>query len=122
MICAKPETFALSELEEHLGPVLDNLAACPRQHRPFVILMDSVTGRFVQFATCRSCQEIIFDVPGKREFPETKNPTEWSVTRHSMSRAELVTWSRNTLTGPLRLPPEARLRVAFDTSFPGKDG
>jgi len=116
------ETFALSDLEDNLRHVLLDLAAAPRAHRPYVIVQDSVTGRFVQMATCSKCEEFIFDVPGKADFPKTENCIIGSISRHAKSIDELLLWSRSTLSGPLRLPPEATLEIRFETTEAGKDG
>jgi hypothetical protein len=106
-----------------LAEVLASLQTCPSKHRPFVIVQDEVTGRFVQYASGAKDGLLVFDVPARSsEYPLCPNRLDGSIERRSRDVVELAKWGQEVLGGPLALPYSAMLRVRFETSEPGKDG
>lgn len=56
------KTVRLQESFETICEALRNLLECPESRRPFVIIEDVATGRFVQFAGSKE-RGLLFDVP-----------------------------------------------------------
>jgi hypothetical protein len=93
----------LAELRPALERALVHLRQTPHAHRPFVLVQDVVTGRFVQFAGS-DVEGIVFDCPALH----VTLPVE------TIAEAAKLGWA--TLRGHLRLPDVATLRIQISTS------
>lgn len=77
-------TATLRDLRATLVPVLDELVASDLERRPFVVVEDAVTKRFVQFARRYRPRtgELLFDVPALgvrlRPCPDTRTGAMWA--------------------------------------------
>lgn len=98
---------ALKDVELVLRSSLQSMLATPESQRPFVVVQDMVTERFVQF--CGSLERgVMFDVPAL------------GIVAEPCTVSEGVQRALDTLRGPLALPDEAELVVVFDTQ-PGAE-
>jgi hypothetical protein len=111
-----PVSATLATLAEPLRAQLALLKQAPAANKPFVLVEDEVTGRFVQFAGGDTYGPTLFDVPGRVEYPDTDNPIGKSVKLRTDSIDALVSWAVTMLGGPLRLPENAKLRIYFETT------
>lgn len=101
-------TTSLREVEPLIRASLESMLATPESQRPFVVVQDIVTERFVQF--CGSPERgVLFDVPALGIIAEP--------CRHV---ADGVERALATLRGPFALPEDAQLVVVFDTQ-PGAE-
>ncbi len=101
------ETIKLAEAEAPLTRALSALLECAREHRAFVIVEDTITGRYVQFSGS-SAEPLWFDAPQlgiKNSGPKFTDPGE--AARYALSQ----------LRGPHRLPDGALLRFVFDSTL-----
>jgi hypothetical protein len=99
---------ALRDVEPLIRAALESMISTPESQRPFVVVQDTVTERFVQF--CGSLERgALFDVPALG-----------IVADPCPTIADGVQRALDTLRGPLRLPEEAQLVVVFDTQ-PGSE-
>lgn len=101
----KRASCILRDLTATLGPILDELMASDLERHLFVIVEDTVTKRFVQFARRYKPKtgELLFDVPALNVVlepcPDTKTGAEWAA---------------NTLTLMFELPVSAPLIITCD--------
>jgi len=99
---------ALRDVAPLIQYALESMTATPEPLRPFVVVQDTVTRRFVQF--CGSLERgVLFDVP-----------VLGIVADPCPTVAEGVQRALDTLRGPLCLPEDAQLVVVFDTQ-PGSE-
>ena len=95
----------LRDLVPALTLALDELMSSDLERRPFVIVEDTVTRRFVQFARRYRPKtgELLFDAPMLNVIllpcPDAQTGAKWA---------------RQVLTGPLGLPVEAALVIRSD--------
>ena len=113
--------LSVVEKTQVLRGFLRQLKETPSLHRGYVVVQDAVTGRFVQYAGGDAYGPTLFDVPGRKEYPDTENPIDETIQRRSDDVDELVGWAIEALTGPLRLPITAEVSISIDTTEPGKD-
>lgn len=95
----------LRELAAPLERALEELVSSDLERRPFVIVEDVVTKRFVQFARLYKPKtgELLFDVPMLQiDLEPCSGP------------AHGVRWAISTLEGPLNLPSSAELAIVMD--------
>ena len=100
----------LAELERRLLPLLEDLCASDLERRPYIIVEEPLTKRFVQFARWykpgvpgRTRGELCFDVPAFGVVLEKC---------HSPSAGALAAVA--TLRQRFELPPEAELTIRVD--------
>lgn len=101
----KKISVALRDIEPVLMRVLEELMASDLERRPFVIVEDTVTERFVQFIRCFKPKtgELLFDVPAL------------GVVLHPCPDPGTgAIWARATLAGNFGLPDGAALVIRID--------
>jgi len=98
-------TTPLRDLSAPLERALEELMNSDLERRPFVLVEDTVTKKFVQFARRYKPKtgELLFDVP---KLGIDLEPC--SCPAHG------ARWAVSTLSGPLNLPPSAELVIVID--------
>lgn len=126
----KSKPYDLAELRIHLEDALYRLLQTPKTHKPFVVVSDTITGRFVQFRGSDN-ESLLLDLPHtqfKSAIPVTKASafldSKRSGTPQGVSYRDNLTFvhATNLALRVLRevhnLPENAQIEIIEDTSTP----
>lgn len=101
-----PDPVQLSEAVEPILRALESLQQCANEHRAFVIIEDSVTGKFVQFSGSKD-KPLWIDVP---QLGIVNNGPKFE------SAAEAARFALDVLLLSHHLPVTALLQITFEST------